>query len=237
MQVPTVNIKGVISSDDNAEIYQWFGYTAVTPSSVADQLSEAGGEDVIVNIGSNGGDVFAGSEIYSALKEYPGKVDVHITSLAASAASFIAMAGDSVQISPTAQIMIHRSSTSASGNTDAMASAKQATDSIDTMLVNVFHKKTGIKCEALYDMLKAETWINAEQAVKQGFADKILFEDEEADVTDNVYNGVGLISLSRKQIKDIKQILHPKRVTDDVDKLTDKKSKTEQVKYKLGLLF
>lgn len=237
MQVPTVNIKGVISSDDNAEIYQWFGYTAVTPSSVADQLSEAGGEDVIVNIGSNGGDVFAGSEIYSALKEYPGKVDVHITSLAASAASFIAMAGDSVQISPTAQIMIHRSSTSASGNTDAMASAKQATDSIDTMLVNVFHKKTGIKCETLYDMLKAETWINAEQAVKQGFADKILFEDEEADVTDNVYNGVGLISLSRKQIKDIKQILHPKRVTDDVNKLTDKKSKTEQVKYKLGLLF
>ena len=237
MQVPTVNIKGIISSDDNAEIYQWFGYTVVTPSSVADQLSEAGGEDVIVNIGSNGGDVFAGSEIYSALKEYPGKVDVHITSLAASAASFIAMAGDSVQISPTAQIMIHRSSTSASGNTDAMASAKQATDSIDTMLVNVFHKKTGIKCEALYDMLKAETWINAEQAVKQGFADKILFEDEEADVTDNVYNGVGLISLSRKQINDIKQILHPQRVTDDVDKLTDKKSKTEQVKYKLGLLF
>jgi ATP-dependent Clp protease, protease subunit len=77
---------------------------------VQNQLAEAKGQDVQVDINSSGGDVFAGSEIYSALKEYSGFVTIRIVGLAASAASIVAMAGDQVLMSPTSQLMIHNTS-------------------------------------------------------------------------------------------------------------------------------
>ena len=100
----TIQIKGTIISNDERWIYDWFEWEATAPKDVI--LPETG-EPIEVHINSGGGDVYAGSEIYTALRSYQGDVTVKIVGIAASAASVIAMAGDTVEISPTAQIMIH----------------------------------------------------------------------------------------------------------------------------------
>lgn len=238
----TVEIKGIISSDENAEVYEWFGYDTVSPSRIKEQLDGIDdGEDVIVNIGSNGGEVTAGSEIYTMLRQAKNNVEVHVTSLAASAASFIAMAGDKVLMSPTAQMMIHRASTGAEGNRDAMSQAGQMLDSTDQMLVDVYKAKTGLSKPALYQMLKDETWLNANDAIKLGFADGKMFDDvpEETDVVANpAYNEFGLINLSANKIASVKAMLHPKPVPDDGQKLIqDNTVDSQLVKEKLAILF
>lgn len=238
----TVEIKGIISSDENAEVYEWFGYDTVSPSRIKEQLDGIDdGEDVIVNIGSNGGEVTAGSEIYTMLRQAKNNVEVHVTSLAASAASFIAMAGDKVLMSPTAQMMIHRASTGAEGNRDAMSQAGQMLDSTDQMLVDVYKAKTGLSKPALYQMLKDETWLNANDAIKLGFADGKMFDDvpEETNVVANpAYNAFGLINLSANKIASVKAMLHPKPVPDDGQKLIqDNTVDSQLIKEKLAILF
>lgn len=239
----TVEIKGIISSDDNAEVYEWFGYDAVSPSRVREQLDGIDdGEDIIVNIGSNGGEVTAGSEIYTMLRQAKNKVEVHVTSLAASAASFIAMAGDKILMSPTAQMMIHRASTGAEGNRDAMSQASQMLDSTDQMLVDVYKAKTGLSKPTLYQMLKDETWLNATDAIKLGFADGKMFDDDDPEETDAVanpaYNAFGLVNLSADKIASVKAMLHPKPVPDDGKKLIqDNTVDSQLVKDKLAILF
>lgn len=96
-----IKIKSDIVDDDTGKFYEWFGLSASYPAQVESVLSE-GEDDVVVDINSPGGDVFAASEIYTLLSQYQGNVTINIQGLAASAASVIAMAGDKVKISPTA---------------------------------------------------------------------------------------------------------------------------------------
>ena len=121
----TINIKGTIVSDNAYRIYEWMGMEATSPKTVINSLPKSK-EDIEVIINSGGGDVFAGSEIFTALKSYEGNVTAKIVGLAASAASFIAMGADKVLISPTAQMMIHNVSTSVSGDYRDFESATEA---------------------------------------------------------------------------------------------------------------
>lgn len=93
----------------------------ITPQMFRDELN-AGEGDVTVWINSPGGNVFAAAEIYTMLKDYKGSITVKIDAIAASAASVVAMAGDTVQMSPVAMLMIHDPSTVAMGNTKDMQS-------------------------------------------------------------------------------------------------------------------
>ncbi|MFW5872285.1 MAG: head maturation protease, ClpP-related, partial [bacterium] len=113
MKIP---IKGIIVANDEKWIYELFGYEVTTPRDVDQILKEIENEDLEVIINSPGGDVYSGSEIYTILKDHKNNVDVKIVGVAASAASVVAMAGDSVKISPTAQIMIHNVSSGAQGD-------------------------------------------------------------------------------------------------------------------------
>ena len=233
----TVPIKGVISSDDDAEVYQLFGYSVVTPTDVADALNDAAGADVQVEINSQGGDVFAGSEIYTALKAYQGNVTVNIVGLAASAASIIAMAGDTVNISPTAQLMIHRSSTVSQGNADDLSSDLEGLNSTDQAIVNVYQQKTGMDPQDIYRMMSQETWINAQDAVKQGFADSIMFEKQPATVA-NAVNGQLL--LSKDVVAKVKTLMRKAEQTSKPEPPKQNEIDTEKaqlLKEKLGYLF
>lgn len=200
-----VPIKGVISSDDDAEVYQFFGYSTVTPTDIADAISNANGQPITVEINSPGGDVFAGSEIFTNLKNYSGNVEVDIVGLAASAASIIAMAGNTVKISPTGQLMIHRASTVSQGNSDNLSSDLQGLNSTDQAIVNVYQEKTGMDPQDIYRMMSDETWINAQDAVKQGFADEIMFAKQPATVA-NIANGQALFS--KEIVSKVKGLLH-----------------------------
>ena len=99
-----ISVKGPIIDSDDQWIYDWFGIEATSPKKVIDLINQAkNNEDLEIEINSGGGSVFAGSEIYTALKSYNGKVITKIVGLAASAASVIAMGGDIVLITPTGQ--------------------------------------------------------------------------------------------------------------------------------------
>lgn len=174
-----INIKGDIVDNATGEVYSWLGMDAVTPKSIAEQLDALNGQATEVDIASNGGDVFAASEIYTMLRSYDGKVVVNIQGLAASAASVIAMAGDEVNISPTAQIMIHKAWMQTAGNADDLTQDSKSLDETDQSIVNAYEDKTGLDRQDLLKLMQDETWMSAKEAVDKGFADKILFVDEQ----------------------------------------------------------
>ena len=170
-----IPIKGTIVSNNDSWIYDWFGWDYTAPKNVA--LPETG-EDIEVHINSGGGDVYAGSEIYTALRSYSGKVVVKIVGIAASAASVIAMAGDEVEISPTAQIMIHNVSSNVSGDHNALLHEAEVLEGFNKSIANAYIYKTGKALDDLLSLMNKTTWFDAESAVNQGFADKIMFAEE-----------------------------------------------------------
>lgn len=107
----------------------------VTPQSFRDEL-ESGEGDIIVWINSQGGNVFAAAEIYTMLRDYPGTVTVRIASYAASAATVVAMAGDVIQMSPTAVIIVHDPMTIAMGNTRDMEKAIEMLNKVKESIIN-----------------------------------------------------------------------------------------------------
>ena len=152
----------------------------VTPAMFREDL-EAGDGDVTVWINSPGGNVFAAAEIYTMLKEYAGAVTVRVASIAASAASVIAMAGDQVQMSPTALLMIHDPSTIAMGNAKDMEKAIETLNEVKESIINAYTAKTGLRRSKVADLMESETWMNAKKALELGFCDEILYEGKKAE--------------------------------------------------------
>ena len=174
-----INVKGPIVTDSEKFFYDWFGIPATSPASVNEAISKAeDGEELEVEFASNGGDVFAGSEIYTALKSYKGNTIGRIVGLAASAASVAAMGVKILEISPTASIMIHKASMRVGGNSTDLEHAADVLKGIDQSIANAYEIKTGMKGNELLDLMDKETWLTAQQAKELGFADTIMFADE-----------------------------------------------------------
>lgn len=149
----------------------------ITPQDFRSEL-EAEEGDITVWINSPGGNVFAAAEIYTMLKEYAGTVTVKIASLAASAASVVAVAGDYVQMSPTAILMVHDPMTFAMGNAKDMERAITTLNEVKECIINAYMAKTGLRHNKIAELMSNETWMNAKKAVEYGFADVVLYEDE-----------------------------------------------------------
>ena len=167
----TLFLNGEISDET------WYG-DEVTPQLFKDELNADSG-DITVWINSPGGDVFAAAQIYNMLRDYKGHVTVKIDGLAASAASVIAVAGDTVLVSPIAMMMIHNPATIAMGNTKDMEAAIAMLNEVKESILNAYVDKTGLSRNKLSKMMDDETWFNAKKAVELGFADKVLFAAEE----------------------------------------------------------
>lgn len=150
----------------------------ITPQMFRDELN-AGEGDVTVWINSPGGNVFAAAEIYTMLKDYKGSITVKIDAIAASAASVVAMAGDTVQMSPVAMLMIHDPSTVAMGNTKDMEKAIEVLNEVKESVINAYASKSGLSHARIANLMSNETWMNAKKAVELGFADEILFSKKE----------------------------------------------------------
>lgn len=150
----------------------------ITPQMFRDELN-AGEGDVTVWINSPGGNVFAAAEIYTMLKDYKGSITVKIDAIAASAASVVAMAGDTVQMSPVAMLMIHDPSTVAMGNTKDMEKAIEVLNEVKESIINAYATKSGLTHARIANLMSNETWMNAKKAVELGFADEILFSKKE----------------------------------------------------------
>lgn len=185
-----IKIKGPIVDNDDQWIYDLFGIEATSPKKVEEVISKAKGKDVEVEINSGGGSVFAGSEIYTMLKSYEGQVLAKIVGIAASAASVIAMAGDIVAMSPTAQMMIHNSSTYQEGDHNEMTKTAEILKSTDNTIANAYRIKSGKSQEELLDLMNQETWLTAEKAKELNLIDEIMFEEEVLLVASIDYSGL-----------------------------------------------
>ena len=228
-------MNGEVIPSDYADVYDYLGYENINPKAIKQALNEANGSDVELEINSPGGYVDAGSEIYTALKEYSGKVTAKITGQACSAASWIALAADRVEMSPTAQMMIHRASTMSIGNSDDLASDLNALNSLDKSFVDLYSQRTGLDAQEVYRLMCNTTWMNAKEAVDKGFADEIMFQNDKKPA---LVNADGSLSVKPDTITKIKNLLHSKP-TANVVKLQEnlnKKNKSQR-QSKLAILF
>ena len=174
--------KRVLLLDGEISDETWWG-DEVTPQMFRSELNAAEG-DIDLWINSPGGDCYAAAQIYNMLMEYKGNVNVKIDGIAASAASVVAMAGSTVEISPLGMLMIHNPMTVSIGDTHEMERTITFLSEIKESIINAYELKTGLSRAKISRLMDAETWMNAKKAVELGFADSVLYTDAQRPVTD-----------------------------------------------------
>ena len=184
----------ILTIDGTIAEESWFD-DDVTPKLFKNELASGQG-NVTLWLNSPGGDCVAASQIYAMLMDYTGQVHVNIDGIAASAASVIAMAGTSVNMAPTALMMIHNPFTIAMGDTDEMERAIAMLSEVKESIINAYELKTGLSRTQLSHLMDAETWMNAGKAIELGFADSILTDTNH---TNNMVS-VQSYSFSRRQV-------------------------------------
>ncbi|HEQ9265142.1 TPA: Clp protease ClpP [Streptococcus pyogenes] len=169
-----INLKGPLIANNSQEVYDYYGMEATSAKSIINQLPEDS-SDIILEVNSNGGLVTVGSEVYTALRNYKGKVTAEITGMAASAASVAVMGADKVVMSPTAQMMVHKALFNlVCGNSDDLDKASNALKSSDKAIVNAYVAKTGLSEDEIMNLMRNETFMSAQDAVEKGFADEVM---------------------------------------------------------------
>lgn len=132
---------------------------------------------VTVNINSTGGDFFAGLAIYNMLREHDGEVTTNVLGVAASAASVIAMASDTLRVAKAGFLMIHNSWAVAIGNRHDMQTTADLLGQFDEAMAGVYADRSGIDRKAIAKYMDADTFFSGEKAVELGFADALLESD------------------------------------------------------------
>ena len=174
--------KCVLLLDGEISDETWWG-DEITPQMFRSELNAAEG-DIDLWINSPGGDCYAAAQIYNMLMEYKGNVNVKIDGIAASAASVVAMAGSTVEISPLGMLMIHNPMTVSIGDTHEMERTITFLAEIKESIINSYELKTGLSRAKISRLMDAETWMNAKKAVELGFVDSVLYADVQRPVTD-----------------------------------------------------
>ena len=176
-------IRAAADEDRTISIYDVIGYDywtgdGVTAKRIAAALRGMGPGPVTVNINSPGGDMFEGLAIYNLLREHDGEVTVKVLGLAASAASIIAMAGDTVQIARAGFFMIHNCWVMAIGNRNDLRAVADTLEPFDAAMADIYVARTGKELVEIQKQMDGETWIGGSSAVEQGFADELLASDQ-----------------------------------------------------------
>lgn len=215
-----IDVRGDIIGNDDKWIYDWMEWDSTCPDDVKSALQTMpAGEKLIVNINSGGGSVMAGQEIYSLLHGRQD-VEIHIQSLAGSAASVIAMA-NTCKMSPVATIMIHNVSMSgASGDYHDMQKNAEILKTMNSALAEAYVAKTGKTKDEILKMMDKETWITASQALDMGFIDEV--EELQTQITNSIY-GIRLTEEIRQQVTKEKELQNKKEqlkkeLLNDLDK-------------------
>lgn len=159
----TVYLHGVIGDE-------WDGNDS---ASFVRSLAAVNAKSIDLRINSGGGLVFDGIAIYSALLEHPAKVTTYVDGIAASAASFIAMAGDEVVVQKPAKMMIHDAAGLTLGNARDMREMADLLDELSDTIAGIYADRSGTKVSDWRAAMLAETWYSAQQAVAAGLADRV----------------------------------------------------------------
>jgi len=162
----TISILDVIGED------YWSG-TGVTANRISAALRSIGSQDITVRINSPGGDMFEGIAIYNLLRAHRAKVTVEVLGWAASAASIIAMAGDDIRMGLGSFMMVHNAWGMVIGNRHDMREAAIVFEQFDAAIADIYEVRTGMKRSDIEQLMDAETFMTAAQAVEYGFADVV----------------------------------------------------------------
>jgi ATP-dependent Clp endopeptidase proteolytic subunit ClpP len=170
-----------LASSGSAEVYIYDEISpwGITADSFVQELRAIAADKIDLHINSPGGDVFDAVAIYQGLRNHPAEVTVYVDSLAASSASFIAMAGDRRIIGPHGTLMIHDAWGFAMGNAADMAKLAGDLDRVSDNIASIYASRSGGDVATWREAMRAETWYSATEAVAVGLMDEVQ-KDEKA---------------------------------------------------------
>jgi ATP-dependent Clp endopeptidase proteolytic subunit ClpP len=173
-----IAVKMVDSATARLDINDEIGWSpwsdSITAKSVQAQLADITAPTIEVHVNSPGGDVFDGIAITNMLRSHPATVNVVVDGLAASAASFIAAAGDSVAMMPNSQMMIHDASGIVAGNAGEMRTMADLLDQCSNNIADIYARRSGGSADEWRAAMQKESWYNDQEAVDAGLADRVV---------------------------------------------------------------
>lgn len=178
---PKVVIKSLAADTAEMLIYSEIGYWGITAQDFKTALDSISASTINVRINSPGGDVFDGLAIYNSLKAHPATINTFVDGWAASAASFIMLAGDTVSMAENSMAMIHKAWGVGIGNADDMLALNGVLNKIDGQIAGMYAAKTGKTSDECLAAMAAETWFTAAEAKDFGLIDSIVGDDEGKD--------------------------------------------------------
>lgn len=201
---PELLLYGAISSRES-----WWE-DRVTPATFNRELAELGDvPEIVVRINSGGGDVFAANAIYTRLKDHSARITVKIDGWAASAATIIAMAGDTIKIARNGVFMIHDPAMTVWDTFKAEDFEKMAEELkvIKQSIVNTYAMKTGKPEQEIADLMAEEKWWTGDAAVENGFCDELMFEESSTVVENSNRIVVNSVPIDISQYKTVPKAL------------------------------
>lgn len=177
------SVKNLTADTAELFIYDEIGLYGVTAADFSAELQGVTASNILLRISSPGGSVFDGLAILNSLRQHEANIDVVIDGVAASAASFIAMAGDTVMMSPQAMLMIHDASGLVIGNSRDMQEMADLLEKTSDNIAAVYAQRAGGTPEEWREAMRAETWYSDREAVEAGLADGVV--GSEAETVEN----------------------------------------------------
>lgn len=199
----TIVIDGTVGKD-----YWGDDETIISASKVRNWLKEATG-DITVEINSPGGSVMEGITIFNLLRDYDkGKVNVVITGMCASIATYISLAGDSVEVHDNSVYMIHNVSSYACGDHHEMRKVADTVEGLTSLIAQKYVQKSGKSKSEILELLNKESWYYGEEIVQNGFADTLI-ESEDASTR------AELVALAKETFSSAMEIVRSKTQVDE----------------------
>lgn len=161
-------------------------YWGVSAGQFVKDLMAVKAATIHLRINSPGGDVFSARAMATALRAHQSKIIAHIDGIAASAASYVALAADEIEIAAGAFVMIHRAWGVGYGTSEDMRSLADLLDKVDGEIEADYVRETGNTAEAIKVWMDAETWFTADEAVSNGFADRLADDAPKAQAAWNL---------------------------------------------------
>ncbi|CAN5369101.1 Clp protease ClpP [soil metagenome] len=184
-------IRSEATAEDTTTIYiydiidSWWGVSA---ADFARELAAVTTANVVLRINSPGGDVFEARAMMTAIAAHPATFTAKVDGLAASAATALTLACDTVEMAEGTFYMIHQAWTFAMGNADDMRASAELLEKVDATLVAGYTKRSGKTNDEIVAWMKAETWFTAEEAVTNGFADSVSAIGSKAKAQAKAFN-------------------------------------------------
>lgn len=171
---------GTLMDDEGAEIMRWWGYTDnVCPGDIRALCENAAGDEILLEVNCDGGDLMVGTEIYSILRGYGGRVCAHIQSRSASAATVAMMGAAEITADPVALVCVHNPTTYRRGEQKDMQGAADTLEACKEVILNAYMGRAKVSREEISALMDRDVFITADKAVEYGLVDSV--KEEAAD--------------------------------------------------------